>query len=474
MGAGEHSWPLLSRRHFLHASALSAITLAACGPDPSPSPPTTTPAGRLTPEGSQPASPRPSPLATGQPQVFAPSPTPNTSRVLYRDAALADGRSAELQLAVSLLVEGGLISWIRPSDAEEDAGGPDGLEIVDASGAAIVPGMVDCHSHLMLPGGAHWIDRGLDSPEQLLSYAEHNARLMMGAGVFWARDVGAPVAEDPLDGGRRALSLGVRDRWQGRAEYPYVRAAGSWLTQAGSLPRGLTVEVSNADELLQAALGQLDDGADFVKLYLDGPDAGRSPWSVSEVRRVVEAVHDRDARVAAHAGRLDGARVGVEAGVDSLEHGWELDADTCRQMAERGVALVTTLTVMRSWLTFGRTTRISRFTSADGRRQLEQRLEGANASVALARQAGVAICAGTDFGGGSARANQLAWEVESLVAAGLEPWEALGAATWRGGELLGEPDAGVVREGGPADFFLVHGDPLSDPASLWRVWQISR
>ena len=57
------------------------------------------------------------------------------------------------------------------------------------------------------------------------------------------------------------------------------------------------------------------------------------------------------------------------------------------------------------------------------------------------------------------------------MAAGLEPVDALAAATWRGGELLGEPDAGTIREGGPADFFLVHGDPLSDPAALWRVWR---
>ena len=92
-------------------------------------------------------------------------------------------------------------------------------------------------------------------------------------------------------------------------------------------------------------------------------------------------------------------------------------------------------------------------------------------SVRLARAAGVPIAAGTDFGGGSLRANQLAWEIESLVEAGLEPWEALAAATWRGGDLLGEPDAGRLRIGGPADFFLVHGDPLSDPSALWRVWK---
>jgi len=64
-------------------------------------------------------------------------------------------------------------------------------------------------------------------------------------------------------------------------------------------------------------------------------------------------------------------------------------------------------------------------------------------------------------------------EVEALVECGLEPWEALAAATWRGGEILGEPSAGVIQEGGLPDFFLVHGDPLSDPAALWRVWKVA-
>jgi imidazolonepropionase-like amidohydrolase len=395
-------------------------------------------------------------------------------RVLYRDTAIADGRSDRLRLGMSILVERGRIAWIRPADGEDDPGPAAGLEVVDASGATVVPGMVDCHSHVTLPGGAHWIERIDDPPAALAEVAERNGRLLTSAGVRWARDVGAPSVHDPVDGRRRALSLGIRDRWAARPEQPYIRAAGTWLDKRGTLPPAAhTVTADTADELLANATGQLDDGADFLKLYLDGPDAATSPWTADEIRRVVDMAHGRGAKVTAHSGRLSGAQAGVAGGVDSIEHGFELDADVAADMARRGTVLVSTLAVMRSWLTFERTTRLPRFATDDGRRAIEARQERAIESVWLARAAGVAIAAGTDFGGGSTRANQLAWEVESLVAAGLEPWEALAAATWRGGELLGEPGAGRIAEGGPADFFLVHGDPLSEPAALWRVWRVA-
>ncbi len=392
--------------------------------------------------------------------------------LLYRDAALVDGRHDRAEVGVSILVEGARITWLRPSDDEGPL--PADADIVDASGATIVPGMVDAHSHLTLPGGAHWIDRIDDAPERLAEVAEDNARLLTSAGVRWARDVGAPVVADPVDGRVRALSLGVRDRWRGRHGYPYVRAAGTWVERAGTISTDRTASAENADQLLALAIGQLDDGADLVKLYLDGPDdPGVCPWTVAELARVVDAVHARGARATAHAGRLAGARVGTIAGVDALEHGFELDEDVAREMAARGTFLVSTLAVLRSWRSFATTTRLERFTSDDGRARIAAREERAVESVRIAHAAGVRIASGTDFGGGSTRANQLAWEVESLVAAGLEPAAAVAAATWRGGELLGEPDAGVIREGGAADFFLVHGDPLSDPAALWRVWRVA-
>jgi hypothetical protein len=136
-----------------------------------------------------------------------------------------------------------------------------------------------------MPGGAHWIDHASDPTERLLEVADANARLLTSAGVRWARDVGSVRRRDPEDGGReRALALGLRDRWRGRAAYPYVRAAGTWIMPAGLLP-ALSVQAGDADALVAAAIGQLDEGADLVKLYLDGPDdPAVVPWSVEVAR----------------------------------------------------------------------------------------------------------------------------------------------------------------------------------------------
>ena len=396
------------------------------------------------------------------------------SRVLYRDAALADGRSDRLRVGLSALVEDRRLSWLRPTGEEGDLGPTGDLEVVDASGGTIVPGMVDGHSHVTLPGGANWIERAGDGPEALLRSADLNGRLLTATGVRWARDVGSPRYPDPEDGGRtRALALGVRDRWRADPERPYIVAAGTWLDRAGTLPAAVhTVEAANADELVANATQQLDEGADFLKLYLDGPEPGVSPWTASEIERVTAMAHSRGGKVTAHATNVDGARAGVLGGVDSIEHGDDLDAELVEEMARRGTFLVSTLSVFGSWLGFHTTTTNPRFAGEDFPERHAERLEKARTSVGLAHRAGVRISAGTDFGGGSVRAGQLAGEVELLVAAGLEPWQALASATWRGGELLGN-DAGTLRDGGPADFFLVHGDPLSDPAALWRVWRVA-
>ena len=390
-------------------------------------------------------------------------------RVAVVGAVLADGTTTEVRPDVTLLVDQGIVAglWF-------DGDGPDPGEleapVIDGSGATIVPGLVDSHAHLSMPGGAQWIERGrVDPTDELLTVGEENGEAMVRAGIRWARDVGAPRRAD-VDGRERALSLVLRDRWAGSPERPYVRAAGTWIGLDGALPPGLAIEVEHGADLVDAVAGQLDDGADLVKLYLDGPDADTAPFTVDEVRAAVALAHERGARVAAHSGVLPGARVGAAAAVDSIEHGFVLDQDAAATLAANDVTLVSTLAVLHSWQSFRTTSHFDRFTSEEGIGKIAARRERAEESMRLARDAGVAIAAGSDFGGGSLRANQLAWEVQALVEAGIEPHVALAAATWRGGDLYGDPNAGRLRVGGPAHFSLVHGDPLTDPSALWRVW----
>jgi len=382
-------------------------------------------------------------------------------KTVYRHAAIADGTSPELLLDQCIVVDDGRVTFIGADDAHCDSGD----RTIDAGGATVVPGMVDSHSHTVLPGGSHWIARIDDPTDELLQVAEENGEIAYQAGTRWFRDVGSP----PRDGA--ALALRVRDVWENRIDRPYIRAAGTWISKAGVLPPTIDIEAADADELVEAVHRQLDDGADLIKLYLDGPDPDTSPWTAGEVARAVVAAGDRGATVTAHATRLCGAVAGVDGGVDCIEHGSHLDTDVVARMADRGTFLVPTLGVIASWETFAATTALDRFASSHGRALLAKRKEVSFESVRLAQRAGVRIAAGTDFGGGSLRANHMAWEVECLVTAGLEAWEALRAATWMGGELLREPVAGRIMIGGRADFFLVHGNPLDDPAALWRIWR---
>jgi len=462
----------VDRRGFLRltASAAAAAFLAACGGNAASTSPT------VSTSSAEPDASAPEPSGVGSPsRDTAPAPgatvpVPSGRRTLYRGANLATGRSERLETGISVLVADGRVAWIRPTDAEEDPGPTEGLVILDARGTTIVPGLVDAHSHVMLPGGVDYLARLGDPPAVLAAVADRNGRLAWQAGVRWLRDVGSPIGIDPVDGRRRALNLGVRDRWRGQANRPHVRAAGTWIAAPGGRPGGSGLAIADPAALPAAALGQLRDGADLVKLYVQALGGG-SPWTAAEIGRAVKVVHDAGARVAAHVRDLGGARAAVGGGVDALDHGYQLDAEIAHTMAARGTFLVTTITVPKTWLAFAQTAPGSWFATAAGLANSNRLLRDALASARIAYRAGVKIVAGTDFGGGGARAGVLAGEVESLVEAGLQPWEALGAATWRGGELLGEPNAGAVREGAPADFVLVKGDPLSDPSVLWRIWR---
>jgi len=200
-------------------------------------------------------------------------------------------------------------------------------------------------------------------------------------------------------------------------------------------------------------MAQLDLGADLVKIAVDGATRSAATFTAAELKPAVEAAHARGKRVAVHAQGF-GSRVAAEAGVDTIDHGYTIEPDTAALMRGR-TSLVTTLSVP---VAFNNSTEL-----AYGR-----------ASVKTAHDAGVRIATGTDFGGGPPRVGNFALELELLVSAGLEPYEALGAATWAAGEVIGIPGVGTLAVGSPANVVVVEGSILSDIGAARRVKAVFR
>ncbi|GIM94037.1 amidohydrolase family protein [Paractinoplanes toevensis] len=292
----------------------------------------------------------------------------------------------------------------------------------------ILPGLVDAHTH-----------PGAEKPGQPLDdgVLKEDLRAHLDSGVTLIRSPG--LAGDPPD-------------WFGQAEEsPRAVHAGPWIAQHGQFMEGWGRRPAPADLPDVAAAQAARTG--WAKVVIDWKP-GDDVMPVELLREAVRRVHAAGGRLAVHSQHGAGGAVAVEAGVDSVEHGMGLDPALLPRMAEQGIALTPTLSVI--------TAALAQITADPERAGKSWYVPGAAAHARLtaaAVEAGVTVLAGTDtrpHGG-------IALEIRALVAAGVSPHEAIAAASWTARAYLGLP--GLV-DGAPADAVVFDADPRADLSQL--------
>ncbi|GAQ36199.1 amidohydrolase family protein [Mycobacterium pseudoshottsii JCM 15466] len=338
------------------------------------------------------------------------------------------GRGLPDETAVELWIVDGHISTEPVSGADT---------VFD--GGWILPGLVDAHCHV---GLGH---QGAIELDQAIAQAEAER----DAGALLLRDCGAPTDTRPLDD---------------REDLPRIIRAGRHLARPKRYIPGFAPELEDESELPAAVAAQARRGDGWIKLvgdWIDRQIGDLAPlWSDEVLKAAIDAAHANGARVTAHVFGEDALPGLINAGIDCIEHGTGLTDDTISLMRDHGTALVPTLINVENFP--GIADSAVRYpTYAAHMRDL---YASTYPRVAAAREAGIAIYAGTDAGG-TIQHGRIADEVEALKKIGMSATEALGAACWEARRWLGRP---TVEHGASADLVCFSEDPRRGAAILNR------
>jgi imidazolonepropionase-like amidohydrolase len=354
---------------------------------------------------------------------------------------------------------------------------PAGARTVDLSRLTCLPGLIDAHTHLLLQGDQLAIDYDDQVLRESTAYralrAASAAQVALSHGFTTLRDVGTEGAGfADVDLGR-AFEAGVLPGPRVITSGPAMSVTGGYPLLGYSWERKMpdgVLKCDGADACRRAVRMQVENGVDWIKVYADRSYRKRADggfesivnFTPEELSAIVVEAHRLRRKVAAHSITPSGHRAALAAGVDSLEHGDVLDEETLKLMAARGVPYCPTLTVSDD---------------VRGARSKENPIwedlwVAAQASLRAAVKAGAPVAFGSDAGGFDWHKRNQAEEFGYMVAAGMEPWEAIRSATVVAGAMLGPVKAGrlgCLEPGCVADLVAVEGDPVADVAVLRDV-----
>ena len=402
--------------------------------------------------------------------VVAAEPAPAQPVMVIRAGTLIDGVSGSAKTNQVIVIRGNRIESVGTGSM------PAGARIIDLSGATVLPGMIDAHTHVFLQGEEPSAG-GYDV--QLLKYplayraarATVAVRRALEQGFTTIRDVETEGAGYGDVGIKRAIDEGHIPGPRMFVSTRSISTTGGYNLEGYApeitVPKGAQI-IDGPVEARKAAREQLENGADWIKVYMThrswvdaaGNLQSQPTLTVEELKAIVDEVHGWGKKVACHAYTNPGLKRALDGGCDSIEHGLELDDAAVAQMVKQGTWLCPTMAAYYGYWAPENT--------PDGKRD-RKRAEVHGPSFRRALKAGVKIAFGSDVGGFSWN-DPIAKEFPYMVQFGMTPMQAIQSATSRAAEMLGmKGQLGAVAPGALADIIAVSGDPLKDVKVLEKV-----